>query len=209
MMGKETNEESHYILKHIPKRTIGAEIGVWAGHTAKNILITAHPAELHLVDPWSKEPYKQQVNSEHNSYEEYLKKYSKVTGGDTEEKFDAYYDKMFKKVKAKFDDDSNVTIHRMWSKEFFDTFKGKLDWIYIDGDHSYEGCYADLNECLKIMQPNCIIFGDDYAWNNGNGKPGVTKAVSQFVEENSLTLVQLGNREYMIKITQDFWDDKK
>lgn len=202
-MGKETNSESQYIIKHIPKGTIGAEIGVWAGNTSKSILEQAEPLELHLVDPWSKEPYKQQVNSEHNSYEEYLKKYSKITGGNSEAKFDAYYDQMFEKVTNKFIGNDNVTIHRMWSKDFFDTFEGKLDWIYIDGDHSYEGCYADLVGCLKVMKPNCIIFGDDYAWQSSNGKPGVTKAVAQFAKENSFKLEKLGNREYMIKITKE------
>jgi hypothetical protein len=181
MMGKENNPDSETIIKHIPKNTVGAEVGVWAGNSSERFLKHTTPKHLHLVDPWSKEPYKQQTVSEHKSYSEYLKKYQKVTGGTDEASFDAYYDKMHQKVTEKFSKYNNVTIHRMWSTKFFDTFNDKLDWIYIDGDHSYEGCYADLVGCLKVMQPNCLIFGDDYAWIDDRGKPGVTKAVNQFV----------------------------
>jgi hypothetical protein len=200
MMGSPFNPESEYIIKHIPRNTVGAEIGVWMGNTSKKILNKASPAYLYLVDPWSIEPYKNQVNSEHESYENYLEKYSRVTGGRDEESFQAFYDKVHNDVVKMMSGYPNVSVVRKTSKEFFDTFEEKLDWIYIDGDHSYEGCYQDLTGCLKIMSPNGIIFGDDYAWKKNNGKPGVTRAVDQFIAENNFTIKQLGHREYMIRI---------
>lgn len=198
MMGRPNNPESHYIIPYIPKNAVGCEIGVWMGNSSMRFLKETKPKHFHLVDPWSKEPYKEQSNSEHDSYENYLKKYAKVTGGLTEEHFDEFYETVYKGVVNKFSEYDNVTIHRKWSTEFFNSFTEKLDWIYIDGDHSYEGCYKDLNECLKVMKPSGYIFGDDYAWKNNNGKPGVTKAVQQFVTENNLPLEKIGNREYVI-----------
>lgn len=200
MMGRPVNPESEYILKHIPKNTVGAEIGVWMANTSKKILDKTNPSHLYLVDPWSVEPYKNQVNNEHESYENYLEKYSRVTGGRDEEAFKTFYDKVYNDVVAKMAKYSNATVLRMTSKEFFETFDKKLDWIYIDGDHSYEGCYQDLTGCLNVIATNGIIFGDDYAWEKNNGKPGVTKAVNQFITENKFTIKQLGNREYMIRI---------
>ena len=200
MMGSPINCESQHIIPHIPKNSIGAEIGVWMGNSSTRFLKMTQPAHLHLVDPWSKEPYKQQTNSEHNSYDQYLAKYSTVTGSKNEAAYDEFYEKVYRGVVDKFKGKDNVTIHRVWSTEFFDTFEGKLDWIYVDGDHSYEGCYKDLVDCLKVMSPDGIIFGDDYAWRPKNGKPGVTAAVDQFVLENNFNLERLGNREYMIRI---------
>lgn len=200
MMGNPVNPESEHILKLIPKNTIGAEIGVWMANTSKKILNTAHPSKLHLVDPWSIEPYKAQTNNEHESYENYLEKYSRVTGGRDEETFQAFYDKVYNDVVEKMSRFDNVVVHRMWSTEFFETCTDKLDWIYIDGDHSYEGCYKDLVNCLRVMNHNAIIFGDDYAWQKNNGKPGVTKAVDEFISKHGFHIEQLGNREYMIRI---------
>lgn len=200
MMGRPNNPESYHIIPFIPHGTVGAEIGVWMGNSSMRFLKETKPKHLHLVDPWSKEPYKYQLVSEHESYEDYLKKYAKVTGGSTEEDFDRFYNQVHSDVVNKFSQFDNVTIHRQWSTDFFNTFGDKLDWIYIDGDHSFEGCFADLENCLKVMKPDGIIFGDDYAWKNNKGKPGVTKAVDQFTRQYDFEKQQIGNREYSIQL---------
>ena len=38
---------------------------------------------------------------------------------------------------------------------------GKFDLIYIDGDHSAEGCRQDLEDCLHLLPPRGIILVDD------------------------------------------------
>lgn len=47
------------------------------------------------------------------------------------------------------------------SKQYED---GSLDFVFIDGDHSYEGCKRDILAYLPKMKPNSIISGHDYAW---------------------------------------------
>ena len=37
----------------------------------------------------------------------------------------------------------------------------KFDLITIDGDHSYEGCYADLENCLPLLTYQGFIVVDD------------------------------------------------
>lgn len=36
-----------------------------------------------------------------------------------------------------------------------------FDLIYVDGDHSYEGCRGDLLESLRLLRPGGIVCGDD------------------------------------------------
>lgn len=45
-----------------------------------------------------------------------------------------------------------------------------IDFIMLDGDHSYEAIRADIDAWLPKMKPGAIMSGDDYLW------PGVLKA---------------------------------
>ncbi|MEM7189627.1 MAG: hypothetical protein AAF439_08445, partial [Pseudomonadota bacterium] len=40
------------VLNALPKGAVGAEVGVWKGDFSAEILATAAPACLHLIDPW-------------------------------------------------------------------------------------------------------------------------------------------------------------
>lgn len=56
----------------------------------------------------------------------------------------------------------------------------KLDFIFIDGDHSYERCYEDLNLWYNKVRPGGIFAGHDFSL------PGVNKALHQFRTENNI-----------------------
>jgi hypothetical protein len=185
------NKNSISILDKIPHNTIGAEIGVWKGDTSELFLKTANPKELHLVDPWSFDAFVKNLSDE--EYKKEIEKYSKLTNGSDRKSFETYYDSIYQNVVSRFETIKTVIIHRKTSTEWFDTFDKKLDWIYIDGDHTFNGCLSDLNNCLKLMKPNSFIFGDDY----GN-KPDVKKAVDEFAKDKNLTI--LGKNQFMIKV---------
>lgn len=67
------------------------------------------------------------------------------------------------------------------SKEVAKSFDKKIDMLFIDGDHSYEGCAGDINGWLPFIKPTGIIAVDDY----GANKDGTEKwpAVRQAVDE--------------------------
>jgi hypothetical protein len=188
-------------MSHVKADTVGAEIGVWYGNTSSQFLKRGIK-ELHLVDSWSIEPYREDTG-EHGSYDAYLLKYSKTLGVlPTEESFMLHYNKVYNKVKEKFSGDDRVKIYRMTSDEWFQNYSGeKLDWIYIDGAHSFEGCYADLNNALQIVKSGGKIMGDDYYWPFAKwGKQGVTEAVDKFLRENSLEKVREGMTQFVIEV---------
>ena len=39
-----------------------------------------------------------------------------------------------------------------------------VDFVFIDGDHSYEGCKKDILAWLPKMKKNSVLAGHDYAW---------------------------------------------
>lgn len=82
-----------------------------------------------------------------------------------------------------------VTVHRMTSARFFDTFAEKVDWVYIDGLHDYESVKADLIGAASILRPGGVIYGDDYG-----KKGGVAEAVDEFAPHRRL----LGLSQYAI-----------
>jgi len=205
MMYTALNKDSKHVMHLIEKDTIGAEIGVWLGNTSKQFLQKGIK-KLYMIDAYSVEPYKD--NSE-MSYQEYLAKYQHVTGEFAEAGFMRYYDRVYKTVKLDFELVKEAELHRTTSTDWFEEFlaaKGHgnpemLDWIYIDGDHSFEGCYSDLEYALKVVKPGGLIIGDDYYWPNSKwGKKGVTQAVDKIKDENNLTLIRHGETQYSMTI---------
>lgn len=59
-----------------------------------------------------------------------------------------------------------------------------LDFVFIDADHTYEGCYADLRHWSKALKPSGVLMGHDYT-NSAEAKAmnfGVVDAVEDFCE---------------------------
>ena len=199
MMATHTNKDSHNLMHVIKPNTVGAEIGVWFGNTSTQFLKKGLK-KLYMVDPYSVEPYKE--NSE-MTYQEYLAKYQPITGEFAEAGFQKYYDKVYAEINSRFKTFKEVEICRMLSDEWFKKYNDvELDWIYIDGDHSYEGCLSDLENGLKVVKSGGLILGDDYGWpNNRWNKPGVTKAVNEFINKHKLTnIFRHGETQFEIRI---------
>lgn len=51
-----------------------------------------------------------------------------------------------------------------------------LDLVMIDGDHTYEGCYADIDAYLPLVRPGGVLAGHDY---HPVHFPGVVQAVDE------------------------------
>lgn len=63
------------------------------------------------------------------------------------------------------------------------TLNKKVDVIFIDGDHSYEGCKADIENWYPQMKEGGVMLFHDC----DDTSPGVVQAVEEFVKEHNLT----------------------
>jgi hypothetical protein len=199
MMALETNQDSRNLMHVIESGTIGAEIGVWMGNTSTQFLQRGLK-KLYMVDSYSVKPYKENTEM---SYQEWIAKYQPITGEFSEAGIEKYYEKVYSQIKNRFENLKEVEICRMLSDEWFKKYSDvELDWIYIDGDHSYEGCLRDLENALKIVKPGGLILGDDYGWPNAAwSKVGVTKAVNEFRNTHKLTeMFRHGMTQFEIRV---------
>ena len=79
----------------------------------------------------------------------------------------------------------NVVLKRGFSYDVLPTYPDNtFDMIYIDGDHSYNGCKRDLELCYKKVKSNGWIMGHDYEMNmlktTNSYDFGVRRAVDEF-----------------------------
>ncbi len=120
----------------------GAEIGVWIGDHAQEILTALNVDKLFLIDPYI-------------AYEDFtgLETYS-------QERLDTAKKIAHKRIKGYWVDRTDLP-------------EG-LDFIYIDGNHSYKSVMADIELALQKVEHG-IIGGHDYS----SEYPDVIKAVKR------------------------------
>jgi predicted O-methyltransferase YrrM len=62
---------------------------------------------------------------------------------------------------------SIIVPHRGRSAEIGTSFQQPIDLLFLDGDHSYEGCRADAEVWLSRVRPGGILVMHDYGWAEG------------------------------------------
>ena len=76
----------------------------------------------------------------------------------------------------------NITLHKDFSYNVADKFEdNSVDFIYIDGDHSYDAVTKDLEMYLPKLKHNGVIGGHDYSENDQYNKQNTIKAVNNIV----------------------------
>jgi hypothetical protein len=160
---------------------IAIELGVWKGSTTR--LLAKKFKEVHAVDAWHVRAYEN--TTEWDGFKNYVKRYAdKYRIPPIEENLQLEYEKVYKEVVTKLKGYDNVTIHRMTTKEFFNSYTGGADLIYVDGSHSYQDVYDDLICSWDILNDGGLIVCDDY--DTGGWKPDVPKAINNFAKDLDL-----------------------
>lgn len=158
------------ILK--PGMTV-AEVGVWKGEFAHFLSHTC-PRELVLIDPWE----------------------GKVMSGNCDGNFPEVADleAVFQGIQ---DWEEPYIVRRGYSYNILPTYPDNyFDAIYIDGDHSFEGCFKDLELAYKKVKPGGWIMGHDYGCNFLKCTTaycfGVVQAVDTFCLKYNQKVIALG-----------------
>ena len=111
-------------------------------------------------------------------------------------------DKQYESFKSRMADNPAVQIHRAYTfdiaKEYPDEY---FDLIYVDADHTFEGCLKDVECWYPKVKSGRFFTGDDYTNSTApktGVKFGVIKAVNQFANANGLTVHEMAGRGWVI-----------
>ena len=70
----------------------------------------------------------------------------------------------------------------------------KIDFLWIDGDHSYEGVKRDIQDWFPLVKKNGFVCFHDY-----RDAPGVKKAVDEIVSNGIIRFIKTEGCIYMAK----------
>lgn len=162
------------LARDLPIKGSYLEVGSWLGLSAitfaKQLKSSGNnKASIYCVDTW-------EGSSEHQNV-------SEIRQGVLFEKFldnvrRLECDDIIMPLKGK-----SVDIARIWNRE-------KLDMVFVDGDHSYEGCLSDILSWLPHIKENGRMIGHDINW------PGVKEAVLKVSKQ----------KNYEVRITGLMWE---
>ncbi len=98
---------------------------------------------------------------------------------------------------------------RMTSNDAVDIVPDDLDFIFIDGDHSYQGVRSDLENYVPKLKSGALLTGHD--WTCVRKEFGVVQACCEYLIENQDMFHPLyTNKELLEKNLGDFkrggWD---
>ncbi len=158
-------ERTRYISQFIIPNAIGAEIGVFSGSFSYNVLLKKNPKKLYLIDPWTF-PHQPRFQDE------------------TDPNGQPQMNRMYQNVCDLFHPFENVEIIRERSELAHELFEDNyFDYVYIDGEHSYNAVLSDLTNYLPKIKVGGLLIGDDYGWE------GIEPAVKDFLEAHSDTCI--------------------
>lgn len=164
------------LMRPLVPNSVGAEVGVHYGHFAHE-LVKLGPRRVHLVDCWKHQPvgiYIDPCNSHQDQQDQIYQSCMDLHAGDIAS--------------------GQVVVQRQFSLAAARSWTGpKLDWVYLDANHSFEAVYQDLWAWAAILKPDGQLLGHDYVSfpTSIQRRMHVVEAVTTFCLETSWRLTHL------------------
>ena len=172
------------ILKRLPEniKLKGAEIGIWNGNTSFRLLRARPLLTLFMIDPW-------EVPQKGSSYCK--------SGDDNALKPAQAHETSYRKTLQRVEFAGNrAVIMRTYSHKAAKKVEDhSLDFVFIDGNHSYEGVKSDIKLWLPKIKKGGFISGHDL---NHPRLPGVSKAVYEAFKESEVE--KDDNRTWFVEV---------
>lgn len=146
--------------------TVGAEVGVGYATNAVDILETMPEVKLYLIDPW--------------------------TGTARTPRFYRTVHRRAMKNLGPYKD-RTVVMHMTSELAASDFDEGSLDFVYIDGDHSYDAVMLDIILWGRRVKSGGLLAGHDYVRTT---RHGVARAANDYARYHRLDLQEFKGNWY-------------
>jgi hypothetical protein len=164
------------IASLIPKKSVGAEIGVFTGVFSEFLMAKTRPKKLTLVDPWEK------------AHGAFFPKWGDYTAQGTLETEAARKaaEMRAEKMPGKVSVVTDFSTNWLAGQE-----TGSLDWVYLDATHKYETVLEDLRAIERVLNSDGMILGDD-CWTDPKAPHfGVFRAIRDFCGERPFEIFRI------------------
>ena len=167
---------SRYSLpEHIPQGRVITEIGVAVGGFSQFLIDCCKPTRFIAIDRFNL-----------HELEHFWGKRPREWFG-TKTHLEFYTDKFEQIIKAGgmsvLAGDSPAQIARLDD--------GSVDVFYVDGDHTYDGVWRDLDALRPKIKPSGMIIMNDYTSGDGERAYGVVKATNEFMVKYGYEMTML------------------
>jgi len=183
--------DRYNLIKSLPKHyRVGVEIGVWQGWYTEYLI---KDTNMHIfgIDPFCEtdsysSPEKWDIDKNKDDFDPFN------LGNDGFVYPEARYMVTINRMNKVCGKNNRLTIIRDYSynvKYFFDG--GDLDFVYIDGEHTYDAVRQDMDDWWSKIKIGGILAGHDYH----DTQPGTVQAVDEFVKKFNLEFKLTGTNE--------------
>ena len=124
------------LCRDLKDNTVMIEIGSFAGESTQIFLDSGKVSKIYCIDPWTKGYDDEDIASQQNEYAE----------------------KIFDK---KFVNDERVVKIKAYSDIAVDLVPDDVDFVYVDGNHTYEWVKKDIENYKKKIKKDGLIGGHD------------------------------------------------
>ncbi|KKN51263.1 hypothetical protein LCGC14_0624240 [marine sediment metagenome] len=150
----------------LPKGGVGAEIGVDQAVFSEHLLEWTDPQLLWLVDSWQQQGQRHDVLQLRTLRKTMHRMRLHIGSG---------------QVRVLVGPSVRCATH---------VPNGTLDWLYIDADHTYHGCKANLDTWSSRVKKGGLIAIHDYT-SPIKTLGGVRKAIDEFVRQKGVSLARV------------------
>ena len=164
---------------------VGAEIGVFSGALSR-LLLSRSGVFLYMVDSWLSEDRQSEERRESIDYHAHL----------TAREQQYYY--FAARVNTEFAENRRKVLMMDSLEAARHIADRSLDFVFIDADHSYEGCKADIEAWLPKVKLGGLLGGHDYE-NTEFPKFEVARAVNEAVENRGWQLDRGENFTWFVR----------
>jgi hypothetical protein len=171
------------MLSLVPKGGACCEVGVFALDFSRQIATICQPSRLVLIDLFPAFVFS---CDEHGGN-------PRTFGGE----------RLLEEAVAFARSRSGVEVHCGPSRAVLKNLSGVMDFVYIDADHSYDGCTADLEEAWLLLDHGGWLAGHDYSLNlervvdpSHYQHFGVKQAVDDFCDRHAVQIAAIAMDGY-------------
>jgi hypothetical protein len=163
-----------HLLNYLRLTGEGCEVGVFKASYSSILLEAWEGKRLYSIDPYRTFAEATYLDQSNIAQEEFERVYAQA-----------------QEILRPYQDRSQI-VRKTSVEAAADFSDGSLDFVYLDGNHSYEAVHEDIEAWFPKIREGGVLAGHDYVEDgiSAHGDFGVRKAVAEFSAKHRINIYQ-------------------